>query len=82
MKIPDNAEQFTENIVDCDEHGVSSSKKSNADNDVVSKLERLAALKEKGILNDEEFQIQKNKILKLEIRAAQSGRKVLISRGK
>ena len=25
MKIPDNAEQFTENIVDCDEHGVSSS---------------------------------------------------------
>ena len=41
----------------------SSSKKSNADDDVVSKLERLAALKEKGILNDEEFQIQKNKIL-------------------
>ena len=32
-------------------------------NDVVSQLERLAALKEKGILTDEEFAAQKAKIL-------------------
>lgn len=32
-------------------------------NDAISKLERLAALKEKGILSDEEFLTQKNKIL-------------------
>lgn len=31
--------------------------------DVVSQLERLAALKEKGILSDEEFAAQKAKIL-------------------
>ena len=31
--------------------------------DVVSQLERLAALKEQGILTDEEFQAQKAKIL-------------------
>ena len=30
---------------------------------MLSKLERLAALKEKGILNDEEFKEQKAKIL-------------------
>ena len=36
---------------------------STNENDVVSQLERLAALKEKGILNDEEFQTQKAKIL-------------------
>lgn len=33
--------------------------------DVVSRLERLAALKEKGIINEEEFRIQKEKILSM-----------------
>jgi hypothetical protein len=32
-------------------------------NDIVSQLERITALKEKGILNDDEFQMQKQKIL-------------------
>ena len=36
---------------------------SAAADDVVSQLERLAALKEKGILTDEEFAVQKAKIL-------------------
>jgi hypothetical protein len=31
--------------------------------DVVSKLERLAALKERGMLTDEEFSEQKNRLL-------------------
>ena len=37
---------------------------SQSSDDVVSKLERLAALKEKGILTDEEFAEQKAKILR------------------
>jgi len=31
--------------------------------DIISKLERLAKLKESGIISDEEFEIQKRKIL-------------------
>ena len=55
---------FVTNKINTKQSDNSSSKKSNDDDDdIVSKLERLAALKEKGILNDEEFQIQKNKIL-------------------
>lgn len=37
--------------------------KSTEDDDIVGKLERLATLKEKGILTDEEFATQKAKIL-------------------
>jgi hypothetical protein len=33
--------------------------------DVVAKLERLASLKEKGILTEDEFQMQKAKLLRL-----------------
>jgi hypothetical protein len=40
-----------------------SSVNTSSEDDVVSKLERLAALKEKGILTDEEFLEQKTKIL-------------------
>jgi hypothetical protein len=44
-----------------------SNKKDSSDNsdndDIVTKLERLAALKEKGILTEEEFLTQKSKIL-------------------
>lgn len=40
-----------------------SPKADNNSDDVVSKLERLAVLKEKGILTDEEFLVQKVKIL-------------------
>lgn len=36
---------------------------SSASTDIVTQLERLATLKEKGILNEEEFKVQKNKIL-------------------
>jgi hypothetical protein len=36
---------------------------SPAGNDVVSQLERLAALKEKGILSEQEFSVQKQKLL-------------------
>lgn len=36
---------------------------SSAPTDIVSQLERLATLKEKGILSDEEFQQQKQRIL-------------------
>lgn len=42
-----------------------SAQSSATDDDVVSKLERLAALKEKGILTDEEFSAQKAKLLGL-----------------
>ena len=34
-----------------------------SDDDAISKLKRLAALKEKGILTEEEFAAQKSKIL-------------------
>jgi len=37
--------------------------KSNSGNDSVSKLEKLAQLKEKGVLTEEEFQKEKQKIL-------------------
>ena len=53
---------FVTNKINTKQSDNSLSKKPN-DDDVVSKLERLAALKEKGILNDQEFQIQKSKIL-------------------
>lgn len=36
---------------------------SNNDNDIVAQLERIASLKEKGILTEEEFQQQKHRIL-------------------
>lgn len=36
---------------------------TRASNDTISQLERLADLKERGILTDEEFQAQKRKIL-------------------
>ncbi len=36
---------------------------SSNDNDIVAQLERLASLKDKGILTDEEFQQQKQRIL-------------------
>jgi len=39
------------------------SAENSSPTDVVSQLERLAALKEKGILSDEEFQQQKQRIL-------------------
>ena len=55
---------FVTNKINTKQSDNSSSEKSNDDNDdVVSKLERLAVLKEKGILTDEEFIVQKNKIL-------------------
>lgn len=38
-------------------------KVESSEDDIISKLERLATLKEKGILTDEEFLAQKNKIL-------------------
>ena len=41
----------------------SSDNTGSEDDDVVSKLERLAALKEKGVLTDEEFLEQKTRIL-------------------
>ncbi|MFT6937629.1 MAG: hypothetical protein ACJA1N_001933, partial [Saprospiraceae bacterium] len=34
-------------------------------NDVIEKLERLALLKDKGILTEDEFQMQKAKLLEL-----------------
>lgn len=37
--------------------------KTEPEDDVVSKLERLAALKERGVLSEEEFQAQKAKLL-------------------
>lgn len=43
---------------------VPNSESKSQDNDVISKLERLADLKEKGILSEEEFIAQKKKILK------------------
>jgi hypothetical protein len=42
---------------------VQSGESKSGGDDVVSKLEKLAALKEKGILTDEEFSTQKAKIL-------------------
>ena len=36
---------------------------STQDQDLISKLERLASLKEKGVLTDEEFNEQKKKLL-------------------
>jgi hypothetical protein len=41
----------------------STTQKSNNTSDTLSQLERLAELKEKGLLTDEEFNSQKNKIL-------------------
>lgn len=38
-------------------------KASTSEDDLISKLERLSALRDKGILTDEEFQAQKAKIL-------------------
>ena len=39
------------------------SSNSNLDNDIYSQLEKLAKLKEKGIINDNEFQVAKRKLL-------------------
>lgn len=36
---------------------------TNTSNDKISQLERLAALKEKGLLSDAEYQREKNKLL-------------------
>lgn len=44
-------------------HAASSSAAMPADDEIVSKLERLADLKERGVLTDEEFSAQKARIL-------------------
>ena len=40
-------------------------KNANSTEDFLSKLERLATLKEKGLLSDEEFEVAKKKLLGL-----------------
>ncbi|MDE9508407.1 SHOCT domain-containing protein, partial [Xenorhabdus bovienii] len=45
------------------ERKVETQQNISADNDIINKLERLAELKEKGILTEDEFQSQKLKLL-------------------
>ena len=54
---------FVRNKISSKDNAKSDSKSIIEDEDVISKLERLAVLKEKGILTDEEFISQKMKIL-------------------
>ena len=54
---------FVRNKISSKDNTESNSKSIIEDEDVISKLERLAVLKEKGILTDEEFISQKMKIL-------------------
>ncbi|EOV9069132.1 PH domain-containing protein [Morganella morganii] len=42
---------------------VNSPTPTSSNDDLISKLERLSALKESGVLSDEEFQVQKSKLL-------------------
>lgn len=62
-QMPGKVFQFIGNYVGRSTQSQPAAKAPASEDDLISKLERLSALRDKGILSEDEFQVQKQKIL-------------------